>query len=55
MREALLGNVQQNGEADLEMWINVSGILPKAATTTKIFYCAIVNSDPMYDVGVGVV
>lgn len=34
MKEALLGNVQRNGEADLEMWINVSGILPKAAKKT---------------------
>ncbi len=31
MKEEILGNVQQNGEADLEMWTNISGILHKAA------------------------
>lgn len=30
MKEEMLGNVQQNREADLEMWTNISGILHKA-------------------------
>ncbi len=35
MKEEMLGNVQQNGEADLEMWTNISGILYKAAKKTS--------------------
>ncbi len=37
MKEEMLGNVQQNGEADLEMWTNISGILHKAANKNHLF------------------